>query len=289
MGVYDLSAGDVPDFTLADMTGALISSFLVGKFFSLAIIGYLLFAGLSTRKAITEFYSNDKDDFDKNATYLFRGKFIIGVTLLDVILWAGFLFKPFDMRFAPTTPGVAGVAYKVALWSSVALVLLDWRRGRRVLKYLLCGALGGAVAFLAVLLIAYWAGLVIIPATPGGSAVQHQIVPRSSAFVALMMAQCQSLLSGDAVLTTAVSVGIAAAVITIALGLATRKRREANLAGETRRLLVRNETARLVIAKLIATAVFCFVSMIGVIIFLVIIDASPRRPKFTWLSLVEAS
>ncbi|MGF6955412.1 hypothetical protein [Paraburkholderia youngii] len=191
--VYDLSAGDVPDFTLADMTGALISSFLVGTFFSLAIIGYLLFAGLATRKAITEFYSNDKDGFDKNATYLFRGKFIIGVTLLDVILWAGFLFKPFDMRFAPTTRGVAGVAYKVALWSSVALVLLDWRRGRRVLKYLLCGALGGAVAFLAVLLIAYWAGLVIIPATPGGSAVQHQIVPRSSAFVALMMAQCQSL------------------------------------------------------------------------------------------------
>ncbi|HKR39816.1 MAG TPA: hypothetical protein VJU59_09065 [Paraburkholderia sp.] len=273
--VYDLSVGDLPDFTLSDMTGALISSFLVGTFFSLVMIGYLLFAGLATRKAVTGFYSNDKDGFDKNAAYLFRGKFIVGVTLLVVILWAGYIFKPFDNWFAPATRSSAGIAYHVALWSCVALVLLDWRQGRRVVKYLLSGALGGAIAFLAVLLIAYWAGFVSISAKAGGSDLQHQVVPTPSAFLVHLVEQSQNLLSAETIMTTAVWTSVATAVITIVLGLTTRGRREATLAGKTPKLIVKDEAVRLVIAKLIATGVFWFVSMIGVVFLLVIVDASP--------------
>ncbi|GJH05661.1 hypothetical protein [Paraburkholderia terrae] len=274
--VYDLSVGDLPDFTVSDMTGALISSFLVGTFLSLVMIGYLLLAGLATRKAVTGFYSNDKEGFDKNAPYLFRGKFIVGVTLLDVILWTGYIFRPFSNWFAPTNRGSAGIAYHVALWSCVALVLFDWRKRGRVVKYLLSGALGGAIAFLAVLLFAYWAGFVDSSARVIGSAPQHEVVvPTPSAFLALLERRSRDLLSGETIITTAVCASIAAALITIAVGLSTRKRRQAVLAGQTPGLLSKHEAVRLVIAKVIAAAVFWFVSMIGVLFFLIIVDASP--------------
>lgn len=273
--VYDLSVGDLPDFTISDMTGALISSFLVGTFVSLVMIGYLLFAGLATRKAVTGFYANDKVGFDKNAAYLFRGKFIVGVTLLVVILWAGIIFRPFDQWFAPTTRGSAGIAYQVALWSCFALVFVDWRKGGRVVKYLLSGALGGAIAFLAMLLIAYWAGLVNIPAKADGSAVQIQVSPTPSAFLVHIVVQIQKLLSVESIICTAFCASVATAVVTIVLGLTSRGRREATLAGRTPGLFFKNENVRLFIAKSRATVAFFGISTIGVLFFWVIVDAAP--------------
>jgi len=273
--IYDLSVGDLPDFTLADMTGALISSFLVGMFISLAMTGYLLFAGLATRKAVTGFYANDKEGFDKDAVHLFRGKFIVGVTLLVIIVWAGIIFEPFDHWFAPTTRGYAGFAYNLALWSCVALVFFDWRKRGRVVKYFLSGLLGGAIAFLAVLYVAYWAGFVDIPGRTGESTAAVQVAWAQSAVFTFIVEQGRSLLSGESVKLTAIFASVATAIVTIVLGLTSRGRREATLAGQKPKPIFKNANVRLFTAKLTATVAFFFLSAIGTLFLLVIVEAAP--------------
>jgi len=272
--IYDLSVGDLPDFTLADMTGALISSFLVGMFISLAMTGYLLFAGLATRKAVTEFYANDKEGFDKDAVHLFRGKFIVGVTLLVIIVWAGIIFAPFDHWFAPTTRGYAGFAYNLALWSCVALVFFDWRKRGRVVKYFLSGLLGGAIAFLAVLFVAYWAEFVDIPGT-GESNAAVQVTSARSAVFDFIVEHGRNLLSGESVKCTAIFASVATATVTIVLGLTSRGRREITLAGQKPKPIIENANVRLFTAKLTATVAFFFLSTIGTLFLLVIVEATP--------------
>jgi hypothetical protein len=96
--IYAISIGQLPDFSIGDLTGVLIASFLTEAFLGTIMVGYLLIAGFAARSVVTNFYP-DPDAETPNGgivpslskqnayRYLIKGKFIAGVAAFDVLVW----------------------------------------------------------------------------------------------------------------------------------------------------------------------------------------------------------
>lgn len=287
--IYALSIDQMPDFSLVDLTGVLIASFLTEALLGTLMVLYLLSAGFAARKAMDAFYpSPDSGQIDtKDAAallvrdtreYLMRGRFIIGVTMFDVLIWFGAAVKPFDIWLAPEHPGLATCVYVIALTACALLVLIDWRRGWRPGKYILFAVLCGATAFLSVLTAAYLGGYVAEVAVAAHPAAVHRFTWVSTfAF---------SLLHDRLVLTASIT----ALLVTIglsALSFVTRNRRSAVRSGGTPPTIFRNPAHRLVAAKLLVAAAFTFFTGLSALFFIVIVDASTAS-KQTMIALTGA-
>lgn len=287
--IYALSIDQMPDFSLVDLTGVLVASFLTEALLGTLMVLYLLSAGFAARKAMDAFYplSDSGEVGTKDAAashvrdtreYLMRGRFIIGVTMFDVLIWFGAAVKPFDAWLAPQHPGLATCVYVIALTACVLLVLIDWRRGWRPAKYILFAVLCGATAFLSVLTAAYLGGYVAEVPLAARPAAVHRF--------AWVSAFASSLLHDRLVLTASIT-ALLVAIGLSALTFVTRNRRSAVRSGGTPPTLFRNPAHRLVAAKLLAAAAFTFFTGLSALFFIVIVEASTAS-KQTMIALTGA-
>jgi hypothetical protein len=287
--IYALSIDQIPDFSLVDLTGILVASFLTEVLLGTLMVGYLLSAGFAARKVMDFFYpSSDSATVDaKDAPaslirdtreYLIRGRFIIGVTMFDVLIWFGAAVKPFNMWLAPQHPGLATCVYNVALVTCVLLVLIDWRRGWRPAKYILFAVLCGATAFLGVLTAAYLGGYVAEVPLAAHAATEHRYT--------WLSAFASSMLHDRLILTASIG-ALFVAVSLSALAFATRNRRSVVRSGGTPPTLFRNPAHRLVVAKLLAAAAFTFFTGLSALFFMVVVEASTVS-KQTMIALTGA-
>lgn len=285
--IYSMSIGQLPDFSLGDLTGVLIASFLTEMIVGTVMVVYLLFAGFAARKAVNGFYPDPHIAVSDSSNapspvaldthrYLIRGNFIVGVTIFGVLSWFGLATKSFDSWLAPQHPGIARWAYALSLSSVALLVLVDWRRGWRLLKYTLFASLAGSVAFLTVLAIAYLDGYAVQSPT-----VQMQPSSTSDSFrdVSVWVSDTSARLLGDWLVVTALTVAIAAASGAPILARITRARRSANRSGGTPRPFFKNDSCKLVAAKIAASFVFCFCSFMIFLFFGIVVDASPLHTQ----------
>lgn len=279
--IYSLSIGQLPDFSLADFTGILIASFLTEIVIAATMVAYLLFAGLATRKVINGFYPEREHPSSKDANvgtsvahntrdYLFKGRFIVGVTIFSLLAWFGAVTKPFDTWLAPQYPGLAEWVYAISLLAIGLLVMVDWRWGLRAAKYALFAILTGSIAFLTVLATAYLTGAVAEPAgvqlPPASPSVSLQEV---STFVN----DTSVLILRDNLVVTALIVAAVAATVALVAVYLTRKRRSAIKSDKTPKLFFKNEALKLLAAKILATVVFVFCTILVVLFFAMLIDA----------------
>lgn len=273
---YALSINQIPDFSIADLTGVLIASFLTAALLGTLMVVYLLSAGFAARKAMDAFYplgdSRKIDPKDASALlvrdtreYLMRGRFIIGVTAFDVLIWFGAAVKPFNMWLAPQHPGLATCVYTVALVACTLLVLIDWRRGWRLGKYILFAVLCGAVAFLSVLTAADLGGYV----TEVSLAI-HPAAERRSAWIDTV---ASSMLHDRLILTASIC-ALLAVIGLSALAFTTRKRRSIIRSGGTPPIVFRNPARRLLAAKLSAAAAFTVATGLSALFFIQVVNAS---------------
>ncbi|WP_208949112.1 hypothetical protein, partial [Paraburkholderia unamae] len=276
---YAMSLGEMPDFSLGDLTGALIVSFLTAIMIAAVMVGYLLFAGLATRKTVTCFYPERQPAAaPDNHGYLIRGNFITGVIAFWLSAFFGLATKPFDAWLPPHVAGVAQGTYWLALCSNVLLLLLDWRKRRRSFKYVLFAVLAGSVAFLAVLGYASAMGYVTEPhvrPTPQTAAYF------SPAAVGYWLSNTRARLLRNQLIATAAAVSLAFSIVTVGLIRVTRGHREANRSGRTPPPFFKNPDRKLLAAKACATVVFGFCSLVIFPFLDALASASPLRMQAT--------
>jgi hypothetical protein len=274
--IYALSVGELPDFSLAELTGTLIASFLTEVFIGSATVGYLLFAGLAARHAVNAFYPEVSGGIPGNRHYLMRGNFIQGVTAFSILTWFGLATSSFDIWLAPGASNLTRGAYVVSLCSAALLVAFDWRNGRRPLKYVLLTALASSATFLCVLLIAYLNGYVVVP--PGPARPE----PRPSVPLLELNRRltdvCAWLLH-DHLIATASAAAIAVCILLPVVVRKTRGRRHANKSGAAAQPFFTNETLKLLAAKAWVTAVFWFLLFLTAYFLSLFVSASPAHSQ----------
>lgn len=274
--IYSMSIGELPDFSLGDLTGALIASFLTEVVIATATVCYLLFAGFAARSVVNGFYPKTPSGTPVNQTYLIRGNFIQGVTVICVLAWFGFVTSSFDTWLTPPATWLARSAYWSSLLCSALLVVVDWRSGKRPLKYALFFILTGSVAFLGVLVCAYLSGY--IAPQPSQQGVQ---APSS---VPVVKASTWAIYAGtwllhDHLIATATLAALAAASVVSYIATITRVRRQANRSGHPPQPFFKNERLKLLVAKACITVVFCFLSALTIVFLGTMVDATPTRAQ----------
>lgn len=279
--IYSLSIGQLPDFSLADFTGILIASFLTELVIAVTMVAYMLFAGFATRKVVNEFYpsSDHRSPPSENSDasveynthdYLIKGRFIVGVTIFSLLVWFGLATKTFNVWLAPQYPGLANWVYMISLVAAGLLVLVDWRRGLRVEKYILFAILAGSTVFLTILAAAYLSGLVVESPPESNLPIPSPSVSLRD-LGAWTTDTSSQLMRGNLVATAFVVAAIAAASALIAASV-TRERRSAIKRGEAPQPFFKNEVLKLLTAKVCATAVFAFCSILVVLFFAIVVD-----------------
>lgn len=287
--IYALSIGQLPDFSLADLTGTLIVSFLTEILFGTAMVSYMLFAGFATRKTVSAFYPNEhvsqRRSWDKPSSasddthhYLIHGRFIVGVTVISLLVWFGVATKPFNSWLVPQHPEVAKYAYVVSLIAVGLLVFFDWRRGWRLGKYALFGISIASITFIGVLVVSYLGDFI--------SEVPDTEIPSASPSVSFAeintwLRDTARLLLGDNLVSTAFVVGISVMILSLLAVYITRKHRYAVKLGNTPPAFFKNETIKLLVAKIAATLTFIFCSLLVVMFFGVVVDAGPIHAQTT--------
>lgn len=268
-----ISAGELPDFTLNDLTGTFIASFAAEAFLGVILVGYFLMAGFASRHIVNSVYPEKLGIVPENHSYLIRGNFILGVALLSLLMWFGLVEALTDLLLAPNHIGVALGAYVIALLSTTLLVLQDWRTGARSLKYALLACLAGSLAFLSVLEVANWIGYtpssISRPAT-----LSTPTVPGASHLDLWLSATSQWFLR-DRLVETATVVSVLVAVATPVLIIGTRRRREANRSGQKSEPWLKNEAAILALTKISVIAAFWFFSAVTFMFLGLIVVTSP--------------
>lgn len=162
---YALSIGELPEFTLGDLTGTLIAVAATGVLVVGVVAVYCLFAGLFARGALEWFYPMAAQDLsaadarsEQHAPYgrLTRGPFIIGATLFGFLIWVSLAVCALSEQLSAQHDLDLRVALIVALPTLAALIFADWPKGQRLFaKQILLSCLLGALAMLVVLLAAY--------------------------------------------------------------------------------------------------------------------------------------
>ncbi|WEY37770.1 hypothetical protein [Paraburkholderia sp. SUR17] len=277
--IYSMSVGELPDFSLSDLTGALIASFLTELVIAALTVCYVLFAGFAARNAVSAFYpETPSGPPPANRTYLIRGNFIQGVTVFCVLAWFGLVTTSFDRWLIPPATWLARTAYWGAICSSALLVIFDWRNGKRRLKYTLFFILTGSIAFLAVLV---WASLCDYAPVPHGKqgAQASSSVPLAKATT--WAADAGAWLLHDHLVATATITALVAGAVVSYIATVTRGRRQANRSGQPPRPSFKNERLNLLAAKGWITFVFCLFSAIPLLLLYAIVDATPTRAQVT--------
>ncbi|WP_321950526.1 hypothetical protein [Burkholderia cenocepacia] len=165
--LYSLSLDQVPDFTLTELTGTLIATFLV----EIGLIGvfgvYSLIAGFAARFVLDQFYDDthvvafgQMGPLTRNQQMrdrLVRGRFIVIATVLTILIWTDLLTNPFVSWANPVLAWLTVVAYVATYGGLIGLLLADGSfansRPTRVLSSVL---LFGAVILGALQLVAHF-------------------------------------------------------------------------------------------------------------------------------------
>ncbi|WP_175724118.1 hypothetical protein [Burkholderia ambifaria] len=133
--LYSLSLDQVPDFTLTELTGTLIATFLV----EIGLIGvfgvYSLIAGFAARFVLDQFYDDthavafgQMGPLTQNQQMrdrLVRGRFIVIATVLTVLIWTDLLTNPFVSWANPVLAWLTVVAYVATYGGLIGLLLAD--------------------------------------------------------------------------------------------------------------------------------------------------------------------
>lgn len=169
---YAFSIGELPEFSLADLTGTLIAVFVTGLLAFTAIGIYSLLPGVAARLVLDKFYPETErvsPSIDVNKPgppspreWLIRSRFLEGTTALALQAWLTLVFwQSKNSRFAPPHD----TEFEHALWAAwIALILLtviDWRhlssKKARYIRHTLLAIWMGAIAMIAVLIGAAYA------------------------------------------------------------------------------------------------------------------------------------
>jgi hypothetical protein len=267
-----IAAGELPDFSLTDLTGTFFASFAAVAFLGSLIVFYVLIAGFAARHIVNSSYPEVSGSTPDNHNYLIRGNFILGVALLSILVWFGIAAALTDLKLAPH-PYAAWTIYAFALCCTTLLVLCDWRTHARSFKYSLLACLVGSLAFLAVLGLANWIGY-----APTISSPTPNVTHASSTFttnLAEWLSSAGHWLLGDRLVKTAALLSIIVGVATPVLVRGTRKRRTANRSGQKPEPWIKNETAKLLLTKAKVIGAFWFFSALTFIFLGLIVEASP--------------
>ncbi|KVW90431.1 hypothetical protein [Burkholderia cepacia] len=133
--LYSLSLDQVPDFTLTELTGTLIATFLV----EIGLVGvfgvYSLIAGFAARFVLDRFYDDthvvafgQMGPLTQNQQMrdrLVRGRFIVIATVLTVLIWTDLLTNPFVSWASPVLAWLTVVAYVATYSGLIGLLLAD--------------------------------------------------------------------------------------------------------------------------------------------------------------------
>jgi hypothetical protein len=269
-----ISAGELPDFSLNDLTGTFIASFAAEAFLGIILVCYFLMAGFAARYVVNSSYPEVSGVTPENRSYLIRGNFVLGVALLSLLMWFGIVEALTDFRLAPNHTDAALSVYALALCSTALLVLCDWRTGARSFKYALLACLAGSLVFLTVLGVANWIGY-----TPASTSlpitVTHSPSALSTSHFDLWLSAAGQWLLRDRLVETATVLSIIVAVATPILAIRTRRRRVANRSGQKPEPWLKNETARLVFTKASVILTFWFFSAVTFMFLGLIVVTSP--------------
>jgi len=138
---YALYIGQLPDFTLTDLTGNLIATFIAEVVVSFTLGGYFLLAGFFARHVVSLFYplalpwsKNDATKVveqiaqTKTVEYLFKGRFIVGATLFSLMMWASIFLYLLTKDHPGANPStLSWMTLLVGLGCAAFLTLVDWR------------------------------------------------------------------------------------------------------------------------------------------------------------------
>jgi hypothetical protein len=156
------------------------------------------------------------------------------------------------------------------------LVLIDWRRGWRVAKYLLFGTLVGSVSFLGVLAAIYVAGYAAKPAVAKAPPTYHS--NSAHHFIDSLGSTITWLLRSWPI-TTALVVSLSLAIGLSLFVLAMGRRRSIVQAGGTPPDFITNPARRLVITKVLAGAAFTLFTAFSGLFFYLIVAATPSEKQ----------
>lgn len=165
--LYSLSLDQVPDFTLTELTGTLIATFIV----EIGLIGvfgvYALIAGFAARFVLDQFYADTHGVAfgqmgpltlnQQMRDRLVRGRFIVIATVLTVLIWTDILTNPFVSWVNPVLVWLTVVAYVATYGGLIGLLLADGSfADSRLTRVLSSVLLFGAVILVALQLVAHF-------------------------------------------------------------------------------------------------------------------------------------
>ncbi|KWZ29710.1 hypothetical protein [Burkholderia anthina] len=131
--LYSVSIGQLPDFTLTDLTGALIAAFVIEIGLAGLFAIYFLFAGFSARFVLDQFYednptasigqSGSPTQNQQMRDRLLRGRFILLATMLTGLLWGEALASPFVYWIGPALAWLTVVGYLMTYAGLIGLLI----------------------------------------------------------------------------------------------------------------------------------------------------------------------
>ncbi|WP_321893143.1 hypothetical protein [Paraburkholderia tropica] len=271
---YALHIDQLPDFSLTDLTGALIATFITEVFVGVLLAVYLVAAGFAARWSVRSFYplasywsaanpARLVEQIEQTGIvdYLMKGRFIIGATVICSIVWSGVIVPVVvDWHAAGRASFVNWTFYAASLLCAIALTLADWRkRQRKQLHPWPKFALGGAM----LLTWSVWLGWRIYapgpvppvtaqPAAATASAAAHD--PSSGDWLTLAIHRLSSFNPLYCV--------AAIAAVAIAIYILTRWFKEIKTLFQR---LVSDQEMRLRNAKIFTTALFGFAMVLPVL------------------------
>lgn len=182
--LYAVGAGELPDFSLSDLTGTLIATFVIEVTVAPLLALYSLFAGFGARLILDKFYPDahgvppghmgppTRDQHARNG--LVRGPFILFATALSMLLWIELLASPFVQWQSPALIWLTVIAYLATYSSLIWLLLGDRSRRGATLSKVLWSALSFGVSVITLLYAASHREAAPLDSHPNGAA--HPIV-----------------------------------------------------------------------------------------------------------------
>ncbi|MGF6546749.1 hypothetical protein [Paraburkholderia youngii] len=279
---YALYIGQLPDFTLTDLTGNLIATFITEVVVSVSLGGYFLFAGFFARHVVSMFYPLaspwSKNDATKvveqtaqteTVEYLFKGKFIVGATLLSLTVWASvFLYLVTKDHPGASPSTLSWMMLLLGLACTVFLTLVDWRIFPLPrMKYAVMVVLLSSVAIWGLMLVDWPA--VYVAANSPAKATQRTSMP-PAAGVDWVAAIVHGLFTASNGYKLAVAFLIFMALSILALWF--------RQIGTWLKILTTRRQLRLVLTKIATTTTFgLFIILPAIFILMTSINAAPAE------------
>lgn len=163
--LYVLSVGQLPEFTLGDITGTLLAVTATTLLVGLTLVAYCLGAGYFARCALEAVYpeaalhkAGQHIDMSAAPYYerIIRGPFLLGATCFSVLIWLAAATTLIPNPLKPPYKGQLCLSLIITIGTLAALVLLDWKRIRRpIVSKILLDLFAGALLVVVVILTAW--------------------------------------------------------------------------------------------------------------------------------------